>query len=111
MTFQGLLWAAALTKYIEFQISNNSTVLIAPETYESTYSANVAEEVFKILLFFGFVLLFKLIIKALLLGAVSLCLTLLNIFCIVFMGVIVLKVKSLHLFMKKLIYLVEILIS
>ncbi|XP_046654187.1 uncharacterized protein LOC124344625 isoform X1 [Daphnia pulicaria] len=71
----GLLWAAALTKYIEFQISNNSSVLVAPETYKTTYSDNMAEE-------------------ALLLGAVSLCLTLLNIFCIVLMGVIVLKIKE-----------------
>ena len=93
--FQGLLWAAALTKYIEFQISNNSSVLVAPETYKTTYSTNMAEEVNKILFCYVFIFLFnQLIIKALLLGAVSLCLTLLNIFCIVLMGIIVLKVKN-----------------
>lgn len=71
----GLLWAAALTKFVEFQISGNSSVLEAPSTYSVSYSTNMAEE-------------------ALLLGGVSLCLTLLNIFCIVMMGIIVLKIKE-----------------
>lgn len=47
LTLQGLLWAAALTKYIEFQISGNSSVLAAPETYTVSYSTNMAEEVIR----------------------------------------------------------------
>ena len=57
LTSQGLLWATALTKYVEYQISNNSSILVGPETYKITYSTNMAEEVNKMYLFSVFILL------------------------------------------------------
>lgn len=74
-----MLWAVALTKYIgSLLYEDNDHLLTPPEGFVPAYSDNMA-------------------IEALVLGIVSLCLTLVNILCIVLMGIIVLKVRpTLH---------------
>ncbi|KAL3869085.1 hypothetical protein ACJMK2_041811 [Sinanodonta woodiana] len=73
----GMLWAfSILAAAVPFPISNTTTCLpFVNNAYEPIYSCNMSYE-------------------AALLGLVSLCLTILNIICILIMGVVVLKIKE-----------------
>jgi len=71
----GLLWGTAFYKQIECSLSGVESCLAAPSGYSSTYSDNM-------------------VIESSMLGTFSLTLTVINILCIVIMGVIVLKIKE-----------------
>jgi len=71
----GLLWGSALNKQIASSLTGGTACLTAPNNYTPSYSDNM-------------------VIEASILGTLSLCLTIINILCIVITGVLVLKIKE-----------------